>query len=184
MAAFQLPAPQFAPPQSPGPGEPRLSPALLVGAASPLWAYYGAAAAGAMTYWWLTRWTRPMNLEALYGAAADALPEAMAPFAAPLAETAETLAEVVEAVAPDLPEIPVGGEAAPMSPLLALETTEVAPAEAAAEQPSAGAAEAPDAGPDSPATAEPPPVSTAQAEETPKARLRKGASASGATGAA
>lgn len=44
-----------------------VSPALMMGAASPLWSYFAVAAAGGLAFWWMTRWTRPLNLEALYG---------------------------------------------------------------------------------------------------------------------
>jgi predicted flap endonuclease-1-like 5' DNA nuclease len=37
---------------------------LPLGAASPLWALFGAAAGTAVAWWWLTRWTRPVNVEA------------------------------------------------------------------------------------------------------------------------
>lgn len=76
--------------------EPRVSPQLLVGAASPLWTYFGAAASAGVAYWWMTRWTRPMNLEALFAGrpAAPAL--------------------LVEVVAAELE--PVDGESAPVSP--------------------------------------------------------------------
>ncbi|TAL28814.1 MAG: hypothetical protein EPN98_22240 [Phenylobacterium sp.] len=46
--------------------ESRVSPQLMLGAASPLWAYFGAAAAGGVAFWWMTRWTRPVNLEAMF----------------------------------------------------------------------------------------------------------------------
>ena len=54
MSSFDLPQP----PQN------RVSPALLVGATSPLWSYFGAVAASGMAFWWMTRWARPVNLEA------------------------------------------------------------------------------------------------------------------------
>lgn len=59
MATFDLPAIP----------EARPGAQLLVGAASPLWAYYGAATAGGMAYWLLTRWAQPVNLEALFDTA-------------------------------------------------------------------------------------------------------------------
>jgi len=37
---------------------------LPLGAASPLWALFGAAAGTAVAWWWLTRWTRAVNVEA------------------------------------------------------------------------------------------------------------------------
>lgn len=49
--------------------EGRVNPALLMGAVSPLWGYFGAVAAGGVAYWWMTRWARPMNAEAVFGAA-------------------------------------------------------------------------------------------------------------------
>ncbi|MEO8112998.1 MAG: hypothetical protein ABI655_01360, partial [Phenylobacterium sp.] len=52
-----------------------VSPQVLIGAASPLWFMYAGAAMSGAAWWWMTRWTRPVNLEALFGAAA-ALPEA------------------------------------------------------------------------------------------------------------
>jgi predicted flap endonuclease-1-like 5' DNA nuclease len=48
------------------PEEPELERALRapIGAVSPLWwAFAGAATAG-VAYWWLTRWARPVNVEA------------------------------------------------------------------------------------------------------------------------
>jgi predicted flap endonuclease-1-like 5' DNA nuclease len=36
-----------------------------IGAVSPLWAVFGAAASAGVAWWWLTRWTRAENVEAL-----------------------------------------------------------------------------------------------------------------------
>jgi predicted flap endonuclease-1-like 5' DNA nuclease len=36
-----------------------------VGVASPLWVMFGAAASVGVAYWWMTRWTRAVNVEAL-----------------------------------------------------------------------------------------------------------------------
>ena len=41
-----------------------------IGMASPLWAMFGAAASAGVAWWWLTRWTRAVNVEALAGLAA------------------------------------------------------------------------------------------------------------------
>ena len=41
---------------------------LPVGAVSPLWAVFGAAAGAGVAYWWMTHWTRAVNFEALAGA--------------------------------------------------------------------------------------------------------------------
>lgn len=113
MASFELP-------EMP---EAKLSPHLLVGAASPLWAFFGAAAAGGVAYWWMTRWTQPANLEALFGMKAAPALEAVV---APVIEAAEAVAESIQDA---LPELPVGGESAPISPAVeALAAPEPEPA--------------------------------------------------------
>jgi hypothetical protein len=63
-----------------------------IGAVSPLWLAFAGAAGAGLAYWWMTRWMRPVNLEAWLspakaarGAAepvADAVPETAAAFAA------------------------------------------------------------------------------------------------------
>ncbi len=124
---------------------------IPVGAASPLWGLFAGAAMSGAAWWWMTRWTRPANLEALFGATQTATTEALAEveaLAPPMVEAVETLeaamepvveaaseafeaatdaveaadvaldapAEVVEALIEAAPE-PVGGEAAPISPV-------------------------------------------------------------------
>ena len=37
---------------------------LPIGAASPLWLAFGAVAGAGVAYWWMTRWTQPVHLEA------------------------------------------------------------------------------------------------------------------------
>jgi len=61
---------------------------LPFGAASPLWAMYGAAASMGVAYWWMTSWSRAVNFEAF------------APFAAKLVATPEAAAETPAAIAP------------------------------------------------------------------------------------
>jgi len=55
----------------PGVGEmgERAQKAMLtpMGAASPLWFAFGAAASAGVAYWWMTRFTKAMNIEALAG---------------------------------------------------------------------------------------------------------------------
>ena len=113
-----------------------------VGLASPLWGLFAGAAMTGATWWWMTRWARPANLEAMFAAApapeATVAPE-VATFAEPVVEAAEAVEAVVEAAveavaeavieaapepvaealieAPETPE-PVGGEAAPISPVI------------------------------------------------------------------
>jgi hypothetical protein len=100
-----------------------------VGLASPLWPLFAGAAMGGAAWWWMTRWTQPANLEAMFGAAAKAEVETVEAAAEPVIETAEAVTEPVieaapESVAEALIEAPValepvGGEAAPVSPVLA-----------------------------------------------------------------
>jgi hypothetical protein len=121
-----------------------------VGLASPLWGLFAGAAMSGAAWWWMTRWARPENVEAMFGAAAKfeaAVEPKVVELAAPVVEAAVAAAEqvteaIVEAAqepvsqapvlealvdAPAAPE-PVGGEAAPISPVL-----EVLAAEGAAE---------------------------------------------------
>jgi hypothetical protein len=167
MASFDLP-------ETP---QPRVSPALLVGVASPLWSFFGAAAAGGMAYWWMTRWARPVNLEALLGKA-RALPMPLPePILEPVIEAAEAVAETVvdaqaavaEAVLEEAP-VAVGGEAAPISPVLEA-APEPEPEPVVEPEPEVMFAVAPE-----PVIDEPAPVATAMAEEpTPKVRAKKAA---------
>lgn len=105
-----------------------VSPQALVGAASPLWAYFGGAAATGLAWWWMTRFT-PQNLEAMFETAAvaplkavevaeDAVVEEIA---APLQAAAELVpavtSETIEAA--ETVEPVMGGEAAPLGPVAA-----------------------------------------------------------------
>jgi len=91
-----------------------------VGAASPLWALFGAAAGAGVVYWWMTSWARLVNVEALTIAAPTPpkpqprqieIAAEPAPAAAEAAIEAPTSAveEIVEAVIED----PSAGTAAP-----------------------------------------------------------------------
>ena len=135
---------------------------IPVGAVSPLWGLFAGAAMTGAAWWWMTRWTRPANLEAVFGAAQAATAETLAEveaLAAPviaaveeapavLESVVEAASEAVEAAVEDptpapiaealieaAPE-PVGGEAAPISPVLealAPEVVEPAPVETTPE---------------------------------------------------
>jgi hypothetical protein len=128
-----------------------------VGLSSPLWGLFAGAAVSGAAWWWMTRWARPENLEAMFGAAAKfeaAVEPKVVELAVPVEATkaahqavleaeaaAETVTEtVVEAAqepvsqvpvlealaeAPAAPE-PVGGEAAPVSPVLEVLAPEAA----------------------------------------------------------
>jgi predicted flap endonuclease-1-like 5' DNA nuclease len=109
---------------------------LPVGAISPLWAMFGAAAGAGIAYWWMTQWTRAVNVEALAGVARIAPPK-------PAARPIEIIAEPeVEAPAGAAAQEPVAEATAAMTETLAevgdaaLESVaEAAPAlEAAIEQ--------------------------------------------------
>lgn len=161
----------------------RMSPHLMMGVASPLWAYFGAAAASGVAYWWMTRWARPVNLEAMFAGAV--------PLSAPIeaaAEAAEAMVEAVEAaqaaLVEDIAEFPpVGGESAPVSPVLELAPLPEPEASAAAEA-LAGAVSEPEPAlepiaeaPEPVLEAAPEPVieepAPAFAEAAPKARAKK-----------
>lgn len=123
MASFDLP-------EMP---EARISPQWMLGVASPLWGYYGAFAAGGVAYWWLSQLVRPMNVEAFFAAAGKAAPalpsmaevervvEALVePVAEAQVAVLTAVAEAPAAVLAPAPEPTVGGEAAPVSPVLTL----------------------------------------------------------------
>lgn len=78
-----------------------------VGLASPLWGLFAGAAVSGAAWWWMTRWARPQNLEALYATAVEvetaAEPE-MAALMAPAATVVETVPPVMEAVAEEVVE--------------------------------------------------------------------------------
>jgi hypothetical protein len=52
---------------------PRPSPEAMMriplGAASPLWLLFAGAAMSGAAWWWMSQWTRPANLEAMFGRA-------------------------------------------------------------------------------------------------------------------
>jgi predicted flap endonuclease-1-like 5' DNA nuclease len=76
-----------------------------IGAVSPLWWAFAATAGAGVAYWWMTRWARPINLEAGFGAA-----PVIAPVADPvLIEAAETYEMAPEAIA-DVIDTPAGEE--------------------------------------------------------------------------
>jgi len=112
-----------------------------IGAVSPLWGLFAGAAISGAAWWWMIRWARPANLEAAFGAvdtaageveaapAAEAVSEASAALE-PLVEAAEAAMEkappapVAEAIIEDAP-LAVGGEAAPISPVLEAQAPDV-----------------------------------------------------------
>jgi predicted flap endonuclease-1-like 5' DNA nuclease len=71
--------------------------ALPIGLASPLWMAFGAAAGAGVAWWWATRWTRAVNLEAMAGAA-KAQVDAVEAFVEREREAAVGAVEAAEAV--------------------------------------------------------------------------------------
>ncbi len=78
---------------------------LSLGMASPLWLAFAGAAMAGSALWWMSRWTRPENLEAMFELPATpptSAPEAVVEAAAavePIAEIALTAAETAIEVA-------------------------------------------------------------------------------------
>jgi hypothetical protein len=99
-----------------------------VGVVSPLWLLYAGAASAGMAYWWLTRWAKPSNLEALLGAgkaAATAAVEAAAPAAEAVLVATEVAEESLEAVVEEVHEIERFAEASPPVEVISAEPTVV-----------------------------------------------------------
>lgn len=86
---------------------------LPLGAASPLWFAFASAASAGVAYWWMTRWTRPDNLEAFGDwfkpktGATPSLPLAVAqpalksPIETPATAPVEAALETIEKTAAD-----------------------------------------------------------------------------------
>ncbi len=74
---------------------------LTLGMASPLWLAFAGAAMAGSAFWWMSRWMRPDNLEALFEAtAAPPKPVAETPAVlAPVADVVEVAATAVETAA-------------------------------------------------------------------------------------
>jgi hypothetical protein len=127
-----------------------------VGGLSPLWMMFAGAASAGVAYWWMTRWTRPVNLEALLTEppaetpveavevfeavevveTVEALPEAVAET---VVETAEAMQAAAEEVSEPIVEVIVEGAPADLAP-----PPEPAPLEAApVDEPPAPVAAAP-----------------------------------------
>lgn len=84
--------------------------ALPIGLASPLWMAFGAAAGAGVAYWWMTRWTEALNVEALAGAARvveraqETVEEVVSESARTMVEAGQILAEAtaIEPLSDDL----------------------------------------------------------------------------------
>lgn len=96
---------------------------LPMGAVSPLWAMFGAAAGAGVAFWWLTRWARAVNVEAMAPPAtfvpplAQIVAEAAPAESAAIAELSAVVeAPVLEASALEAPAFEAVIEAAPAAP--------------------------------------------------------------------
>jgi predicted flap endonuclease-1-like 5' DNA nuclease len=91
-----------------------------VGMFSPLWAIYAAAAGAGVAYWWMTGWTRAVNVEALAPFAPlpvrQVEPVEIIVEPAPFAEPPEDLTAAPVAVEERVAEIPVAEAVAEAAP--------------------------------------------------------------------
>jgi hypothetical protein len=89
----------------------------MVGAASPLWGFFAGAAASGVAFWWMTHWSRPANLEALFGRSMSVVSPELAP-ALPPSSDPEAVDEPVVAVAVKAMEPFIAAVEAAEEPLL------------------------------------------------------------------
>lgn len=89
----------------------RISSAVMMSAMSPLWAYYSAVAMGGLAFWYATRWTRPVNLEAVFSGATPLTQAEVQPHVEVIEAVAEVVADLPEAMQLPEPELtPVAAE--------------------------------------------------------------------------
>jgi predicted flap endonuclease-1-like 5' DNA nuclease len=107
--------------------------AVPIGLTSPMWLAFGAAASAGVAWWWMTRWTRATNLEAMAGAAkaqvsaVEALVERESEVAVQAVEAAATLLKAASVIEPKIEIIAEEVEAAVESASdVAAETTQSA----------------------------------------------------------
>lgn len=144
-----------------------------VGSVSPLWAMFAGAASVGVAYWWMARWTRPVNVEAVLAEPA-LLPAADTPLEAPVEPVAEA-AEIAEA---EIAEARVVETAVPEPAALEAVAAPAAEAQEAVveaaldpvPQPAPEFTPEPPEAPVMDAAAEPPPVAEAEAAPTPRKR--------------
>lgn len=84
---------------------------LPVGLASPLWLAFGAAASAGVAWWWMTRWTKASNLEAV----SETAKAQVAAVEALVERESAVAVQAVEATAAMLAATRVIAEAAPVA---------------------------------------------------------------------
>lgn len=109
--------------------------AFTVGVASPLWFLFAGAAASGAAFWWLSQWSKPVNLEAEWAEkAANALAEPPSSLTDIEPEPVATPSEAATLESPEPTEAFVAAaeivEAAPVA-----EAAEAAPAKPAVTKP-------------------------------------------------
>jgi predicted flap endonuclease-1-like 5' DNA nuclease len=111
-------------------GQARKALNVPLGMTSPLWLAFGAATTAGVAWWWMTRWTRALNIEAMTGAAkaqveaVEAFIEQESEIATHAIEAAEAVLEAVAVIEPLAP----APEVAPEPVLKAASGPEIAPA--------------------------------------------------------
>jgi hypothetical protein len=84
----------------------RISSAVMMSAMSPLWAYYSAVAMGGVAFWYATRWTRPVNLEAVFAGATPLTPAEVQPSVEVIEAVADVAADPLDVAQLPEPELP------------------------------------------------------------------------------
>jgi predicted flap endonuclease-1-like 5' DNA nuclease len=85
---------------------------LPVGAVSPLWAVFGAAASVGVAFWWMSQWTRAVNFEALGAVKLVVAPEPVAPVEIVAEPLAAAEAPAIDTPVAEAAEAPVAAQAA------------------------------------------------------------------------
>ena len=113
-------------------GQARKALNLPIGMTSPLWLAFGAATTAGVAWWWMTRWTQALNIEAMASVAkvqveaVEAFIEKESEVATHAVEAAEAVLEaaaVIEPAAPVAPEPEIAPAPAPAPEILADDLT-------------------------------------------------------------
>lgn len=116
----------------PNMGETKLGVHIPLGLVSPLWLVFAGATTAGMAYWWMTRFAKPANLEAMFALAPPAMP-ALPDLAEPMTTPAAAASLVVEA-ADAVTEATTEAVEALLAPAAEAEANAEATVEAVAEE--------------------------------------------------